>query len=88
MTRAYDAAGLAGCVEQRRARQTGRLVGLYRNDQAGLDDDEGRAPWSTVCEEHGHIIAHASLALARLHLSDPLGWCEQCGADGHHDENL
>lgn len=75
----YGFNNLAGCVEQRRSRSTGLLVGLYHNEQAGLDDDEGRAPWSTVCEEHAHIICHTTLALARQHLGDPAGWCEACG---------
>lgn len=81
MTREYAFDGLAGCVERRRNRTTGLLVGLYHNGQAGFDDDDGRAPWSTVCEEHGHIVSHDTLALARTHLADPAGWCEQCGAN-------
>jgi hypothetical protein len=79
--REYTANGLAGCVMQRRNRNTGFLVGVYNNEQAGMDDDGGRAPWSTVCEEHGHVISHATLALARSHAADPEGWCEQCGSN-------
>jgi hypothetical protein len=75
----YEFNGLAGCVVQRRARQTGLFVGIYHNEQAGLDDDEGRAPWSTVCESHGHVISHETLALAKFHAADPKGWCQQCG---------
>ena len=77
--REYAANGLAGCVFQRRNRKTGLLVGVYNNAQAGMDDDDRRAPWSTVCEEHGHVISHAGLALAVSHAADPQGWCEQCG---------
>jgi len=71
----YGFNGLAGCVEQRKARENGRLVGIYHNEQAGFDDE---MPWSTVCEEHGQIIAHKTLKLARWHASNPTGWCEHC----------
>lgn len=72
----YDFNGLAGCVVQRKSRTTGHLVGLYHAEQAGLDSSAG--PWATLCEEHGHIINHDTLALARSHLGDPTGWCEPC----------
>lgn len=72
----YAANGLAGCVEQRRVRQTGTLVGVYHAEQAGLDPTAGA--WATSCEAHGSILAHASLNLARSHAADPCGWCEQC----------
>lgn len=70
---AYSFGDLAGCVEQRISRQTGVKVGLYH---AGLDACSG--PWATICEEHGQIVNHATLRLARSHLADPLGWCEHC----------
>ena len=34
MTRPYGFDGWAGCVVRRRSRQTGRIVGVYRADQA------------------------------------------------------
>ena len=71
-----DAADSAGLVEMRTARQTGLRVGIYDGEAAGMDTDAGR--WQTVCETHGTVIAHTTLALARSHLSDPLGWCEEC----------
>jgi hypothetical protein len=74
----YGYNGLAGCVAQVKNRETGRLVGLYRNDQADLDDDDGA--WSTVCEPHGMLVNHATLALARSHLAAPGDWCEDCAA--------
>lgn len=74
----YDFNGLAGCVVQRKSRRTGFLVGLYAAEQAGLDSSDGVGPWSTICEEHGHIINHDTLALARSHLGDPVGWCDLC----------
>lgn len=66
----------AGCRQLRRARSTGTLVGVYDGEEAGLDTDGGR--WSTVCEDHGTIIAHDTLTLARYHSSAPEGWCEEC----------
>jgi hypothetical protein len=73
--RQYCANGFAGCVSQRKSRVTGTLVGVYRNDQAGLDTAE---PWSTVCEDHGHVVSHDTLRLAIWHAADPSGWCESC----------
>lgn len=73
----YNANGLAGCVMQTRARSTKLLVGIYRNDQADLDEDAG--PWSTVCEAHGTIIGHGSLTTARGMAVNPEEWCETCG---------
>jgi hypothetical protein len=75
-TREYSYNDLAGCVVQRRSRSTGYLVGLYHADQAQLDSSSG--PWATICEEHGHVINHDTLALARSHLADPAGWCDLC----------
>jgi hypothetical protein len=79
--RVYDSKGLAGCVQQRKARENGVLVGVYRNDQAGMDDNGGKEPWSTVCEAHGHIVSHTSLKLAKSHAAEPRGWCETCMAN-------
>ena len=86
--RTYNANGLAGCVEQRTSRQTGKLVSIYHNAQAGLDDCGGEYPYSTVCEAHGWIVAHRTLALARRHATDPMGWCEKCNGafvDDRHE---
>lgn len=72
----YEFNGLAGCVVQRKNRITGSLVGLYQADQAGMDPEAGL--WSTVCEVHSSCVNHRSLALAKSHLADPTGWCEEC----------
>lgn len=74
--REYNFDGYLGCVVRRRARQTGRLVGIYNSEQAGMCTDSGK--WSIVCEDHATIIAHDTLPLAIAHASDPLGWCEEC----------
>ena len=68
--------GYAGLVQMRRARQTGRRIGVYDGIEAGFDVGGGR--WQTVCEDHGFIISHGTRALALSHSSDPLGWCEVC----------
>lgn len=81
MVREYTYDGDAGCVWRSRPLETGGriVVGIYRNDQAGLDEGEdGSLPWSTVCEEHSHIVSHPTLDLARSHAANPLGWCEAC----------
>ena len=48
---------------------------LYDGIAAQLDTSGGR--WQTVCEKHGAICAHQTLALARQHLGTS-GWCEEC----------
>ena len=79
----YGHNGLAGCVQQRRAQTTGGRVGVYHAELAGMDPDAG--PWATVCEEHGGIVNHPTLALARYHAADPAGWCEACQAEASGD---
>ena len=81
--RPYFFNGLAGCVVQQKSQRTGFVVGLYNAAQAGFDDGDGLSPWATVCEAHGHIVNHDTLAVARSHLGDPAGWCELC----HDPEN-
>jgi hypothetical protein len=68
----------AGCIQLRRARSTGTLVGVYRAGEAGLEDEPGY-PWATVCEEHATLIVHETRALAVSHAAAPEGWCEECG---------
>lgn len=76
MAKLYTIKGLVGCVVQRRNRQTGTLISIYHNGQAKFDDMGGA--WSTLCEEHGSICAHATLALARHFGGRPGVWCENC----------
>lgn len=80
MIKEYGFNDLAGCVTQRISRLTGLKVGLYHSEQAGLDYSD-RGTWTTVCEEHGCLVTHESLSLAKSHLADPAGWCEVCGAE-------
>lgn len=75
--RHYSFSGLAGCVVQRRVRSTKTLVGVYHAEQAGIDSDPEN-PWVTVCEEHGSIVTHRTLAMAMSQLPDPSEFCEDC----------
>lgn len=57
------------------ARETGTLVVVLR------DDAEECGPglrWVTLCDDHSHLVGHETLADARSHASNPLGWCEAC----------
>lgn len=86
-TTLYEFNELAGCVVQRKSQRTGQLVGLYDAEQAGMDPAGGA--WLTVCEPHGSLCNHRTLALARHHLADPTMWCDTCRAlhpAGHGDE--
>lgn len=69
-----DAAGLR---EARIARSTGTLVGLYRADEAGIEDDP-RTPWATVCEDHSTVVCHETRTAAGAALAYPGGWCDDC----------
>lgn len=75
----YAHNGLAGCVQQRRARSTGTLVGVYHGVQSGMETDAVE-PWLTVCEAHSSLVAHPTLALAKSWAADPTMWCEDCAA--------
>lgn len=74
-TRRYIEATRAGLIQLRRARETGLLIGVYKNDEAGLSPE---GEYSTVCETHGEVITHETRKLALLHASNPTGWCEAC----------
>lgn len=69
----------AGCVQLRRARSTGTVVGVYDAGPAGLDPEGGR--WNTVCDEHGFVCSHETLATARAFAASPEDWCEPCQAN-------
>ena len=80
MVKEYHHNGLAGCVQQRKARATGTLVGVYHGEQSGMECDPDY-PWITVCEEHSTICTHSTLALAKYHAADPSEWCRACSRD-------
>jgi len=51
-------------------------------DAQGLDPGDGATKWYTICDDHDQLVGHETLAMAKHHASDPLGWCEVCsGAD-------
>lgn len=80
----YAHNGLAGCVQQRRAKSTGTLVGVYHGEQSGMETDPAE-PWLTVCEAHSSLVAHPTLALAKRHAPFPESWCEECAERKSND---
>ena len=66
-----------GVVLYRKARSTGTHVGLYRSYESGFESDP-EWPWSTVCDEHGGIVCHATRKAAETFLSHPEDWCPTC----------
>lgn len=66
----------AGLIEMRKCRATGFKVGLYDSLEAGMESDP-ETPYSTVCEEHGAIVCHSTLKLARDSMAYP-EWCGDC----------
>lgn len=63
------------------AQQTGTKVTTGHADDLGLDDGDGATRWYNRCDAHDEIIGHETLARARSHASDPIGWCEPCAAE-------
>lgn len=70
------ALGYVGLLQMRRARSTGTMVGVYNRDGMGTGEDELK--YTTVCEDHGTLVGHPSLALAKSHAPCPEGWCDEC----------
>jgi hypothetical protein len=62
-----------------KARSSGAVVELYDTDDplSVFDPEGGR--WVTICE-HGSLVNHPTLALARSFASAPEMWCEECTA--------
>ena len=77
LTKYYCFNGLAGCVQQRKAQETGTLVGVYNAEQSGMEEDS-TCKWLTVCEEHHNNVGHLTLKLALHHAVNPKGWCGAC----------
>ncbi len=72
----YITQNYAGVVESRRRRLSGTVVTIYRSLEAGIESDPD-LPYSTVCEDHGVITCHPTLAQARRH-APVAGGCEVC----------
>ena len=75
-----------GLVESKVRRATGSRVSVYETEAAGLDPDAG--PYVTVCEDHGTILGHRNLTVARHHAVRPDGWCDQCGGIREENEDV
>jgi len=67
-----------------RSRETGTDVTTGHADDLGLDvgeyDGTELTRWYNVCEAHGAIVGHQTLALARSFAAVPSEWCEDCRA--------
>jgi len=60
-------------------RETGTLIIVGHGDHEFIMlDTETDGPWYTICNEHGLLCSHPTLALARSHGAEPSGWCESC----------
>lgn len=90
MTRKERLAGArewAGFRSAHFARETGTLVVVVSADDFGLDPGiDGETKWYTICDDHDQCVGHETLATAKYHSSNPIGWCEVCnGTDpGDH----
>ncbi len=71
----YNLHNVAGLVERKRNRSTGRPMSLYAAEQAELDTED---PWMVVCEDHSTMVSAPTMALAKQSMAYPT-WCEQCG---------
>lgn len=78
----------AGERARTRNRRTGTLVVTVDAPAQGVDAGGDSLPdgtfrpwrWATICDDHGTICGHQTLALALGHMRSPDGWCEACGA--------
>lgn len=73
----------ASYLRTTRNRRTGTRITVGRADVLDADADGG--PWVTICDDHGSICNHDTLALARAHASHP-EWCEDCAPLYHAKE--
>ena len=68
----------AGLLQRRKARSTGTTVSIYDREAAGVDAD---TKYVLVCEEHGLLLAAATLTMAKRFASVPEEWCGTCRGD-------
>lgn len=76
--RRRTAATLPGVRSASYARSTGTLVLVVDGEAGGVDTYEGAQPWSTICDDHGGICSHETLAAAQSWASAPQEWCPSC----------
>ncbi len=74
--RREQAKSLAGYRAGSIARSSGALVLVLDGEPAGLDTEGGR--WQTLCDDHGSVCSHDTLALARSWASCPEMFCDDC----------
>lgn len=73
--------------QRRRSQHTGATVTLYDTQAPENIFDPAGGRWVTVCEDHGAICNHETLALARAH-APHCEWCEPCMFDDSPDGNF
>lgn len=78
---------MTAALTSKRNRQTGTHIVVGHATDVGLDDDP-EYPWWTICEEHGRVCSHPTLALARVHGAYPNGWCGVCAGTESADEEV
>lgn len=76
--RRRETLSLPGVRSARYARSTKTLVFVCDGEAQGLDTEDGRYPWYTVCDDHGGICAHETFTEARAWASVPQEWCPTC----------
>lgn len=59
------------------ARETGLPVTTGHGGDLALSTD-GDGPWFNICDEHGGLVSHTSLANARAWAASPRQWCPEC----------
>ncbi len=71
--------------QERTARSTGSRIAVLDMSAPGSEYDvelyrDGNVlnRWATVCDTHGFICTHPTLALAEAHAAAPEGWCDDC----------
>jgi hypothetical protein len=66
---------------------TGTVVTIYDTNHPRNVFDPAGGRWVTVCEDHGSICNHETLALAKAH-APYAEWCEPCQAVRHRLQHL
>lgn len=72
----YSFNNIPGCVDQRINKKTKLIIGLYRADQANMDNQRGQ--WVAKCETHGSTMVYETLSEAREQILMPSFWCSDC----------
>lgn len=76
--RREQAKSLAGYRAASFARSSDALILVLDGEGAGLDVEGGR--WQTLCDDHGFVCSHDTLALAKSWASCPEMFCDRCAS--------